>query len=95
MPPIGHVVEKLGNALAILRQVDTVIRHLPRADWHDEARRRIHEMEELTHDALGDTAFIARRKWIPPLPLPEMHTHLHASASSGTQGGVPSSRRHP
>ena len=52
MPPIGHIEEKLGNALATLRQVDTVIRHLPRADWHDEACRRIYEMEELTHDAL-------------------------------------------
>ena len=41
MPPIGHIEEKLGNVLATLRQVDTVIRHLPRADWHDEACRRI------------------------------------------------------
>ena len=95
MPPIGHIEEKLGNVLATLRQVDTVIRHLPRADWHDEACRRIHEMDELTHDALGDKAFVPRRQWIPPSPLPVQQTHLHGSASSGTQGGVSSTRSHP
>ena len=95
MPPIGHIEEKLGNLLATLRQVDEVIRHLRRADWHDEACRRIYEMEELTYDALGDKAFIARRKWIPPSPLPELQTHVHAAASSGTQSGAPSTRRHP
>ena len=86
MPPIGHIEEKLGNALATLRQVDTVIRHLPRADWHLEACLRIHEMGELTHDALGDKAIVARRMWIPPSPPPDLQTHLHTASSSGAQG---------
>ena len=95
MPPIGHVEEKLGHVLAILIEVDTVIRHSPCADWHLEACSRIHELEELTHDALGDKAFVARRKWIPPSPLPDLQTHLHTAASSGTQGSAPSTRRRP
>ena len=95
MPPIGHIEEKLGNLLATLRQVDEVIRHLPRAAWHDEACRRIYEMEELTYDALGDKAFIARRKWIPPSPLPELQTQVPAAASTGTRSGAPSTHRHP
>ena len=95
MPPICHIEEKLMYLLATLRHVDEAIRHSRRADWHHEACRRIYDMEKLTYDALGDTAFIPRRKWIPPSPLPDLQTQLHTAASSGTQGGAPSTRRHP
>mgnify|MGYP000946933412 FL=1 len=78
------------HLLATLRHVDETIRHSRRADWHHEACRQIYDMEELTYDALGDTAFIPRRQWIPPSPLPELQTRLHASASSGTRSGAPS-----
>ena len=95
MPPIGHIEEKLGNVLAALGELDTTIRHMPRTEWHDEACRRIHVMKELTRDALVDKAFVPRRRWIPPSPLPVQQTHLLGSASSWTQGGVSSTRSHP
>ena len=62
MPPRCHIEEKLMHLLATLRHVDETIRHSRRADWHHEACRQIYDMEELTYDALGDTAFIPRRK---------------------------------
>ena len=94
LPPIGHVEEKLGEVLARLTRVDNVIRHLPWTEWHVEACFRIHEMQELTHDALGDKAFVARRMWVPPPPRPVLRSQLHTASSSRAQGDAPFIRRH-